>query len=191
MGILESLLGSVSGAVGGKVAAPARRGYFKDLVLEDGDAAYDTAAEVIALAPAVGVKLRIWEFTVPAQVGYVWGYGNPNQPENQGFIFFAIGLAGTGVDVGTVLLGHENATRHAFVPIDEFNDSTTHTATATTLATLRTTDRRLLRPLPEGGMQGAGVPIVGQDSRLTIDYTATVLVAEDIAGFTIPATVYD
>ena len=191
MGI-ESLLGNLTGVLGGGATkAPARRGYYKDLVLEDGDDAYDTAAEVIALAPAVGVKLRIWEYTVPAQVGLVWGYGSPAQPENQGYIFFAIGLAGTGVHVGTVLLGHENATRHLFVPIDEFNDSTTHTATATTLATLRTTDRRLLRPLPEGGKQGSGTPIVGQDSRLTIDYTAIALVAEDIAGFTIPASVYD
>ena len=190
--VMQNLLGGALGVLGGKaVQAPARQGYFKTMVLEDGDDAYDTAAEIIALAPVVGVKLRIWEYTMPAQVAMSWGYGSPANPENQGYIFFAIGLAATGVDVGTVLLGHENATRHLFIPIDEFNDSTTHTADATTLATLRTTDRRLLRPLPEGGMQGSNVALVGQDSRLTIDYTAIVLVAEDIAGFTIPVTVYD
>lgn len=175
---------------GNAKSAPARSGYRSEMVIESGDTAYNTAAKIIALLPAVGVKLRIWEYTVPAQSGYTWGFGNPNEPENEGFIFFVIGLAGTGVDIGTVLLGHENHSRRNIVPIDEFNDSTTHTATSTTLATLRTTDRRLLRALPEGGSMGANAPIVGQDSRLTIDYTAITLVAEDIAGFTIPVTVY-
>ena len=192
MGIIESLLGGAAGVLGGKaVQAPAKRGYFKTMTVEDGDDAYNTEAEIVALAPAVGVKMRIWEYTVPAQVAMSWGYGTPAYPANQGSIFFAFLLEGSGFNVGTVLLGHENSTRHLFIPIDEFNDTVTHLADSTTLVTARSTDQRLLRPLPEGGMQGSSVALVGQDSRITIDYTAIVLVAEDAIGFTIAVTVYD
>lgn len=191
--MFNTLFGKASSLLGGVGVqqAPAQRGYMRDMVLELGDDAYDTAAEVIALAPAVGVKLRIWEYTVPAQEQISWGFGDPREPANQGYIFFAIGLAGTGVDVGIVLLGHENHSRRNNVPVDEFTDSGTHTSTSTTLATLRTTDKALLRPLPEGGKRGLATPVVLQDSRLVIDYTAISLVAEDIAGWSIPATVYD
>ena len=185
---LGNITSKLTGLLGGGAQqAPAKAGYFTSMTIEKGDTAYNTAAKIIALAPAVGVKMRIWEYTVPAQQAVAWGYGNPLAPANQGYIWFCIGLAATGFDNGTVLLGHENHSRHAFVPVDEFNDGLTHTSDATTLVTARDRNKETLKPLPER----TDLPVVGQDSRLTIDYTAIVLVAEDMAGFDIPATVYD
>jgi hypothetical protein len=185
---MNNILGKITGLFGGgQQSAPARRGYFKSMVIEAGDTAYNTAAKIIALAPAVGVKMRIWEFTVPAQMEVSWGFGSPAFPDNQGYIWFAAGLAGTGFDVGTVMLSHENHSRHNTIPIDEFVDSSTHTSTNTSLATARSLDKKQLRALPEA----VGAPTVMQDSRLVIDYTAITLVAEDIWGFDIPCTVYD
>lgn len=186
--VMQNLLGKFSGLLGGNAnKAPARSGYFTSMTIEKGDTDFNTAAKIIALAPAVGVKMRIWEYTVPAQMAVAWGFGSPAYPDNQGYIWFAIGLAGTGFDNGTVLLGHENHSRHALEVIDEFNDGLAHTSTFTTLATARSLDKKTLRALPENPTKS----LVSQDSRLTIDYTAITLVAEDIAGFDIPATVYD
>lgn len=186
--VMQNLLGNIKGILGGNAdKAPARSGYFTSMVIEKGDTPYNTAAKIIALAPAVGVKMRIWEYTVPAQQAVAWGFGSPAYPDNQGYIWFVLGLAGTGVDVGTVLLGHENHSRHNLEVIDEFNDAATHTTTYTSLATMRSLDKKTLRALPENPTKS----LVSQDSRLTIDYTAISLVAEDVAGFDIPATVYD
>jgi len=190
--MMNNLLGKVTGMLGGKAQnTPARQGYYSAMVIESGDTAYNTAAKIIALAPAVGVKMRIWEYTVPAQQAITWGFGSPLTPDNQGYIWFCIGLAATGFDNGTVLLGHENHSRHTLIPVDEFNDGATHTSDFTTLVTARDRNKRTMRALPEGGAKGQQTPLVGQDSRLTIDYTAITLVAEDIAGFDIPVTIYD
>lgn len=186
--VLGGITGKLQQLLGGQAQqAPARTGYPSTMVIENGDAAYDTAAEIIALAPAVGVKMRIWEYTVPAQQEICWGFGSPQFPDNQGYIWFCLGLAATGFDNGTVLLGHENHSRRMFIPVDEFNDGLTHTSDATTLVTARDRDKKTLRALPER----PDIPLVGQDSRLTIDYTAITLVAEDMAGFDIPVTIYD
>ena len=169
--------------------APAKRGYFKAMVVEDGDDLYDTSAEVIALAPVVNIKMRIWEFTCPAQMAVCWGYGSPAYPDNQGYIFFCFVDNGVGFSVGNVVLGHENHTRHNLVVVDDFNDNVAHGPDFTTIVTARAIDKNAMttRPLPEN----TSIALVGQDSRLVIDYTAIVLVAEDTFAFSIPATVYD
>jgi hypothetical protein len=185
IGALQGMLGNVLGKKA--TGAPAKRGYFRNMVIEDGDDAYDTIAEIIALPPIVGIRLRIWEFTVPAQMALCWGYGSPAFPDNQGYIQFCIMLAGTGFDVGLVTLAHENHTRHNYVVVDEFNDVFGHTADSTTVITARNNDKAVLRPLPEK----SDIPLVGQDSRLVIDYLPIALVAETGGYFSIPATVYD
>lgn len=191
---MNNILSMVSSIIGNKgvAKAPARQGYFTSMVIESGDAPYDTAAELIALIPAVGVKARIWEYTVPAQMAVSWGFGTPLTPANQGYIWFALLDAGTGFAVGTVLLSHENHARHVTIPVAEFNDSGTHEHDNTSLATARTNNKEHLFPLPEGGNKGGQTPLVGQDSRLVIDYTPISLpAAVDVAGFDIPATIYD
>jgi len=188
--MVMDLIGNLMGKAA--TAAPAKAGYYSAMVIEDGDAAYDTVAKVIALVPAAGVKARLWEFTVPAQLAYTWGYGNPNEPANQGYIWLC-GLD-TNVDfsVGTVLLSHENHSRRMSIPVFEFNDGSTHTATITTLATSRSNDKNQLLALPEGGKNGKATPLVGQDSRLVIDYTTiTAATAIDIMGFNIPVTIHE
>lgn len=187
--VMQNLTGKLGTLLGGNGAqqVPAKQGYFTSMTIEKGDSSYNTIAKIIALAPVVGSKMRIWEYTVPAQQAIAWGYGSPLTPDNQGYIWFCIMLAATGFDQGTVLLSHENYSRHQSVVVDEFNDGLTHTAVSTTLITARDLNKKTLKPLPER----LDLPVVGQDSRLVIDYTAIVLVAEDTGGFDIPATVYD
>ena len=185
MNMVQGLLGKAGGR-----NAPARAGYYSSMAIANGDAAYNTAAEVFALIPAAGVKARIWEFTVPAQLAYTWGFGNPNQPDNQGHLWFC-GLD-TNIDfsIGIVLLSHENHSRRQAVPVFEFNDGGSHTSTVTTLATSRSNDKNQNLAIPEGGYRNA--PLVGQDSRLVIDYTTiTAATAIDNIGFDIPVTVYE
>lgn len=190
--VMEMLGGLLGNALGGKAkAAPAMRGYASSLNLVDGDDAFDTAAEVVALLGAAGTIRRIWEYTVPAQRLMRWGFGNPNQPDNQGYIFFAIADAGTDISHGIVHLGYENHGRRIYIPIEDFDDARSHSTTATSIATLRVLDRQSMPALPEGG-SGAKPEQVGQDSRLVIDYSMiTAATTADIADFNIPVTVYE
>lgn len=58
-----------------------------------------------------GDEIRVFEFTVPAQTGYVWGFGEavPGKAENQGRIYFD-GQDSAGNDVsGKLRLRSENA----------------------------------------------------------------------------------
>lgn len=192
--MLDKLMNTVAQIKGGGKAgqaAPALRGYASSLNLIDGDAAYDTAAEVVALLGAAGTTRRIWEYTVPAQRFMRWGFGSAEFAQNQGYIFFAIADAGTDISHGTVTLGYENYGRRQFIPVEDFDDARTHTSTATSIATLRVYDKNSMVALPEGG--SAGVPnMVGQDSRLTIDYYMLLAATTaDIADFNIPVTIYE
>lgn len=180
MGLLDGLLGAKSQNV------PARRGFRDTVSVADGDAAFDTAAEVFALIGAVGNWWRVWECTIPAQQEWAWGFGSPAYAENQGYIFLAFGLAGTGFDIGTVRLIVENANRTLAIPVASFSDTMAHSVTATTLITMRLIDKRQMIPLPEK----VEYPTVHEDSRLAINYRPTTLVAEDTAEFVIPVTKY-
>lgn len=190
--MLGNLLGKLTSSLGGSQQfAKARRGYPSALQLADGDAAFDTFAEVNALLPAAGAVNRIWEFTVPAQVAYAWGFGSPLTPANQGYWWFCFLDSGTDFTVGVVTLGYENGTRHNYIPVEEKADVALHTATVTTLATATPINREEMQALPQGGSQGVPA-IVGQDSRLVIDYRMiTVATAEDAGGFMIPVTIFD
>lgn len=185
--MVQKLFDGLSGILGSKAQqAPARRGYYKAMSIFDGDAAYDTEAEVYAF-PVAGAKRRIWEYTVPAQMAMCWGYGSPQFPANQGYVWFVIANFGAAFDVGVVTLGHEDHNRHRLIVVDEFSDTEAHTGDFSTAITARSTDKNLMHPLPEH----PDLPLVGQDSRLVIDYTAVSVDTEDGAGFSIPVTVYD
>ncbi len=191
--MLNNLIGSLKGLTGGgrSQQAPAARGYASSLNLVDGDASYDTDAEVIALLGAAGTIRRIWEYTVPAQRMMRWGFGSPALSMNQGYIFFAIADATTDVSHGIVHLGYENHGRRVYIPVEDFDDARTHSTTATSIATLRVLDKMQMVALPEGGSAGKS-EMVGQDSRLVIDYTMiTPATSADIADFNIPCTIYE
>ncbi len=192
--MLNNLVGGLKGLLGGgqqKQSAPAMRGYSSSLNLTDGDAAFNTAALCIALLGAAGTIRRLWEYTVPAQRLMRWGFGSPALHMNQGYIFFAFADAGTDICHGIVHLGYENHGRRNYIPIDDFDDARSHSTNATSIATLRLLDKNQMPALPEGG-SGGKPEMVGQDSRLVIDYTTLVrATAEDIADFNIPCTIYE
>ena len=164
--------------------------YEKALQVYDGDAAYDTSAEVAALVEAntaSGVYAKIWQLTVPAQQRYHWGVGNPATQRNQGFMWFAAADLGTGIEDGLVRLVQANANETTKLVVGEFNTELLHTTTATSLATLRPTTIDFMRPLPEQ----TGFPWVGEDSKLIIEFqTLSATTTVDGCGFNIPATVW-
>ena len=58
-------------------------------VVGDGDAAYDTSAEVAAIIEANTANnafTLIWERTIPAQQVVAWGSGLASQQLNQGYM---------------------------------------------------------------------------------------------------------
>ena len=134
-----------------QVAPRQLRSYNASVTVVDGDAAYDTSAEVAALIEAGSAGLSfnlIWEKTVPAQQVIYWGYGDPNQQRNQSFNWFAAIDAGTGFEDGILRLSVTNATRTNSVVVAEFNTSNMHTVTATNLTTAQPTDINAKVPLP-------------------------------------------
>jgi hypothetical protein len=142
-------------------------------------------AEVFGLIGAVGTFWRIWQKTIPAQTLFRWGYGSPALPDNQGYLWFAAGLAGTGFDVGVLRIMQENYSQHLQLVVAEIPDTALHTATSTTLATATPIDRNQMIAFPEK----TEFPRVGQDSRILLEYRPDVLVAEDFAQFSIPVTI--
>jgi hypothetical protein len=165
-------------------ARQAHRSYMR---IADGDAAYDTAAEVYGLIGAVGTFWRIWQMTVPAQTLIRWGFGSPALPENQGYLWFAAMKVTTGFDVGMLRIGQESHSGFQKLVVAEMPDDALHTQTNTSLATATPINRQDMIAFPEK----VEFPYVKEDSRLFLEYNPEVLVAEDAAGFSIPVTVIE
>jgi len=185
---LENLFGlipNLGGMVAPKNAVPAVQGFRTDVQIEDGDDAYDTAAEVFAAIGAVaGVWTTIWEMTIPAQQAVHWGYGSPATPQNQGYMYFFAASAAA-YDVGTLRLVQLNARRTKIVPVAELADVSLHGNVAA-IADPSLIDKNEMIPLPEK----VEFPLVGEDSIIALWYRAITLVVETQAGFKIPITVY-
>ena len=157
------------------------------LIIQNGDAAFDTEAEVAALGAAAvaGVELVIWEMTVPAQQMIAWGSGNAGLQVNQGYMWFALLDAGTGFGIGNLALCVQDNPRTDLRYVKRMFDSTLHTATNTNIGTATPADREGMMPIPETR------PLARQDSRLQLRYTITAAVAGiDSARFAIPCTRY-
>lgn len=185
MGLLDTLMSSVAGNIQPRTTVPAAQGFRLDLVIEDGDDAFDTAAEVIALIGAVGAWHRIWEMTVPAQQAIHFGYGSPATPMNQGYLFFYAASAAA-YDVGRFRLVQCNARRTKIIVVGQYSDMGTHGLVAA-IADPRLVSKNDMTALPEK----VEYPLVGEDSFLAIDYMPDVLVVETQAAFKIPVTVYE
>ena len=189
MGILDTLTGMMPklGGAGLAKAVPAQQGFRTDVQVVDGDAAYDTEAEVYGAIGAVGVWTTIWEMTVPAQQMIHWGYGSPLAPQNQGYMWFAILDVTTDWSVGVLRLIQQNARRTRKIVVGEFADSALHSTTVTSLATAALLDKNEMVALPEK----VEYPLVGEDSLIGLEYRLiTAATAADAAGFKIPITVY-
>ena len=121
-----------------------------------------------------------------------WGFGNPNQNQNQGYWQFCAIDVNVDFSQGVVTLAYENHSRHTYIPIEEKADTMLHGNTVTTMATaMASKDKNSLQALPEGGST-MNPAIVGQDSRLVIDYlTLVAATAVEDCQFNIPITKYD
>lgn len=186
-GIVGNLLGGVLGGVMPKQTVQARQGFKSYVQVEDGDGAYNTPAEVYGAIGAAGVWTTIWEMTVPAQQQIHWGYGSPNQPQNQGYMWFAMLDKTTDWSVGTLRLVQQNARRTFTKVVAELPDSQLHSTTNTTIATAALLNKNEMIALPEK----VEFPLVGEDSLIGLQYClVTAATAADEAGFRIPITVY-
>jgi len=165
-------------------------GFATSMLVGDGDAAYDTSAEVAAIIQANtgnAAFTLIWRHTVPAQQVLSWGSGSPNQQRNQGFMhFFALDV-GTGFEEGTLRLQIANARSTKTRVVKELNTQRLHTTTATTAITATPTDINTMVALPEQ----VAFPKVGQDSLLELYFRTSIpTVTVDSTEFSIPCTVY-
>jgi len=155
----------------------------------DGDAAYNTSAEVAALVEAntaTGLFSLIWSRTIPAQQVVRWGYGNPAFQLLVSYGYFTAIDAGTGFEDGILRLQISNATGTKTTTVKEFNTSLMHTATATSLATATPLGSDQLTPMPEQTIVAAGEDSLLQLLFRTDSPTTTV----DQVGFSLGVTIY-
>lgn len=198
MGLFDGVLGQINGLIGGlgggasqgKQSRFTQMPYRMNLGITDGDAAYDTMAEVLAIIGALAagsVWTKVWEKTVPAQQGIRWGFGSPAFPHNQGYMWFCSLDTAINFQEGVVRLRQANSREIINYTVIEQEDSRLHLPTVTTLTTATPTSINDMVALPEK----VEFPIVGEDSKLQIWYRCiTVATAEDNVGFSIPVTVY-
>ena len=155
----------------------------------DGDAAYNTSAEVAALVEAntaSGVYALIWQHTVPAQQIVRWGYGDPGLQRLVSYNWFAAMDLTTGFEDGILRLQISTATETSRKTLAEFNTSLMHTQTVTTLATATPTSVNDMIPLPEQVATAAG-----EDSLLQLLFkTQTPTTTVDACNFSIGVTIY-
>ena len=156
----------------------------------DGDAAYDTVAEVAAIIDAQaagGIFELIWQMTIPAQQQIRWGFGSPEFQVNQGFMWFAALDITVGFQEGILRLVQANARETRVLTVLEVQTNGLHTQTNTTLATATPNDRNQQLALPEK----VEFPKVGQDSLLQLWFRTTLVTTTvDQVGFQIPITIY-
>lgn len=195
MGLVQNLLGGLGNggmAIAPRSVSPGRQQPYKDHVgITDGDAAYDTMAEVLAIIGALAagsVWTKIWEMTVPAQQQIRWGFGSPATPHNQGYMWFCSLNEGGTFQEGKLRLVQNTARETMPKYVIEVDDTRLHTGTVTTLATARPSNINEMMALPEK----REFPKVGEDSRLQLWYRCITpsTVAEDNVGFSIPVTIY-
>jgi hypothetical protein len=184
MGLLQQLLG------GNRQATRRAPGFRSYVQVVDGDAAYDTAAEVLALITGTAHAdfRKIWEMTVPAQQLIRWGYGTAGLPHNQGYMWFTSADQGTDLDIGILRLQQANARETRVLVVAEIPDSSLHLPTASpTVANCMPTDRNTMVALPEK----VEYPLIGEDSKLQLTYAlTTAATTHDNVDFRIPITVY-
>lgn len=195
MGILDNLgLGNLGlgnlGGVAGKQVASTQMPYKAHVGVTDGDAAYDTMAEVLAIIGALAAGsawTKVWQKSVPAQQQYRWGFGSPALPHNQGYMWFCSIDSGTDFEVGVLRLVQANSRETKVYTVMEIDDSRLHGTTVTTLTTATPVDLNQMIAVPEK----IEFPLVGEDSKLQLYYRCvTAATAEDNVGFSIPVTIY-
>ena len=192
--ILRNIIGSLGPITGARPVVPgmgtSQQPYRTHLGITDGDADYDTEAEVVAIIGALAagaVSTLIWQMTVPAQQEIRWGFGSPNQPMNQGYMWFASLDEAVDWQTGVLRLVQANARQTKVFTVLEVDDTRLHTNDNTTLETATPLNKNEMIALPEK----VEFPRVGEDSLLQLWYRCVaVATAEDSCGFSIPCTIY-
>jgi hypothetical protein len=195
MGILDNLgLGNFN--LGGlnplaKPVSATQMPFSQTLVITDGDAlpiVYNTMAGVGAIiwALAAGsVWTKIWEKTCEAQRTYRWGFGSPQTPYNQGYMWFASLQVGAGFQTGKLRLVQANSNETRTFVVKELADSSLHLQVNTSLALATPISKNDMIAMPEK----VEFPQVGEDSKMQLWYKCIATIAEDSVGFSIPVTV--
>lgn len=102
-------------------------GYPSTLTVEQGDAGFNTEADVAALATVIaGVTARIYEHSIPPRYSKVWGSGAYGVQSNQGYWWFFIIDDGVDFQTDIVTLAVESYDRHTFIPVEEKSDNILH-----------------------------------------------------------------
>lgn len=185
IGGLQQLLGNFVG-IAPRNVVPARQGFRTDIGIEDGDAAYDTEAEVYGAIGAAGVWTTIWEMTIPAQQAVHWGYGSPATPANQGYMWFAV-VGAAAFEVGKLRLVQMNARRTRIITVCEVSDVALHAAAFdAAIANVALINKNEMYAVPEK----VEFKLVGEDSLIGLQYQMIVDATPAHAGFKIPLTVY-
>lgn len=129
------------------------------LKIEDGDDAYNTAAEVFALANAAtagGAYVTIWKRTIPPQEAARWGSGGVANPYAMRVANFVLLDTNTAFLDGDIQLMVEDATGYGLAPISDY--STNALRVAGPVDTNKDNaqdyiqfDRQIGTPMPEQG----------------------------------------
>lgn len=166
-------------------------GFANDLVVSNGDLAYDTSAEVSAIIQANTTNTAfslIWQMTVPAQQILAWGSGSPSQQRNQGYMFFfAMDTAANDFEDGNLRLVIANARSTRVRVVKELNTQRLHTTDATSTISATPTSVNDMIPLPEQ----IAFPKVGENSLMQLFFQTTIPgTTINATGFSLPATIY-
>ena len=123
--------------------------------------------------------VRIGSYTVPAQTKIAFGYGRPDQPQNQGYLYVKLVDDAAGDEDGVLRLVQENATGTRKIVLWEGR---------TEELDGDANDKNKRIPLPEK----TEFPLVGEDSILALEFKADGADTIDVSACTvrIPVTVY-
>lgn len=173
MGIMTKL-----GLGGGKRGSTQNK-FMKVLDFADlnGDITTDTDMPVVGTWYKVGTG-----FTIPAQQMLHLGYGTPDLPDNQGYLYIQLtNVTGTPAPiVGKVRLVQSNAQQTIKFVVAEFNLASTRGSV---------TNKAMMIALPEQTQ----FPLVGEDSLVWLEVAGTVNTDEvdaSVATAYIPVTIY-
>ena len=164
------MVGIVLPNLAGLFGRVAGRGFQKTLTESD-----------FGITSDVDVKANKWnkigEFKVPPQQAYRWGYGNPNQPYNQGYMYVYIKDSGGSEIKGKIRLAVSDYNELSITPVYEERSEVLHAATS---------DITKQKALPEQG------PMAREDDKLLIlfmpDSDATISASN--TEIKLPVTLY-
>ncbi|WP_456477902.1 hypothetical protein [Geoglobus ahangari] len=170
---MVGLLGVGLASLSRLVPGAGGKGFPKTLTKED----FGITANVTVKA---GVWNKIGEFRVPPQQAYKWGYGTPNLPYNQGYMYVLLQYNdGTNITEvkGKIRLVVSDANELNKTVVFEERSEVLHAATA---------DITKQKALPEQG------PLAREDDKLIIEFMpdsdATITAAD--SDIRLPVTVY-